>query len=222
MRSRQALADPDARPIGKGMLRKRYELGYAFQFAGLTVNTRRGARGLILPAAGRIGSPNERELLPSAVAEPERLGLRPCEVALDGGFPVEAANRAFPDAEFHRGRQHPPSHRSKERLASYRAGRRAASAISSAAAACADPGCAAATAHRPGPVGRSSATTSTRSPSIAVERLRERPGSPRRQPTRTKRRGSPRPLHIDDPPRPIRPPRAHEPPGEYPGFFPGK
>jgi hypothetical protein len=36
---------------------------------------RRGARGLILPAAGRIGSPNERELLPGAVGELERLTL---------------------------------------------------------------------------------------------------------------------------------------------------
>ena len=118
-----SLADPDARPIGKGKLGKRYEFGYVFQLAELTPNTRRGARGLILPAASQIGSPNESELLPATIAELDRLGLRPREVALDGGFPVEAANRAFPDAQvFVAGRQHPPSRRSKKRLASYRAG----------------------------------------------------------------------------------------------------
>jgi len=118
-----SLADPDARPIGKGKLGKHYEFGYVFQLAELTPNTRRGARGLILPAASQIGSPNESELLPATIAELDRLGLRPREVALDGGFPVEAANRAFPDAQvFVAGRQHPPSRRSKKRLASYRAG----------------------------------------------------------------------------------------------------
>jgi transposase, IS5 family len=118
-----SLADPHARPIGKGKLGKRYEFGYVFQLAELTPNTRRGARGLILPAASRIGSPNENELLPQTAKELERLGLRPREVALDGGFPVEAANRAFPDADvFIAGRQHPTSQRSKKRLASYRAG----------------------------------------------------------------------------------------------------
>jgi transposase, IS5 family len=118
-----SLADPDARPIGKGKLGKRYEFGYVVQLAELTPNTRRGARGLILPAASRIGSPNESELLPATVAELDRLRLTPREVALDGGFPVEAANHHFPDADvFVAGRQHPPSRRSKKRLASYRAG----------------------------------------------------------------------------------------------------
>jgi IS5 family transposase len=118
-----SLADPDARPIGKGKLGKNYEFGYVFQLAELTPNTRRGARGLILPAASLIGSPNESELLPQTVAELDRLGLRPREVAVDGGFPLEAVNQAFPDANvFVAGRQHPPSRRSKKRLASYRAG----------------------------------------------------------------------------------------------------
>jgi transposase, IS5 family len=118
-----SLADPDARPIGKGKLGKRYEFGYIFQLAELTPNTRRGARGLILPAASHIGSPNDGELLPETVAELHRLAITPREVALDGGFPVEAANRHFPNSTvFVAGRQHPPSRRSKKRLASYRAG----------------------------------------------------------------------------------------------------
>jgi hypothetical protein len=94
------------------------------QLDELTPNTpRRGARGLILPAASQLGSPNESELLPATAAELQRLGLSTREVALDGGFPVEAANHHFSDAHvFIAGRQHPPSRRSKKRLASYRAG----------------------------------------------------------------------------------------------------
>jgi hypothetical protein len=53
-----SLADPDARPIGKGKLGKRYEFGYVFQLAEVTKNTRRGARGLLLPAASKVCSPS--------------------------------------------------------------------------------------------------------------------------------------------------------------------
>jgi IS5 family transposase len=61
--------------------------------------------------------------LPATAAELDRLGIRPREVALDGGFSVEAANQHFPDAQvLVAGRQHPPSRRSKKRLAGYRAG----------------------------------------------------------------------------------------------------
>ena len=118
-----SLADPDARPIRKGKLGKPCEFGYVFQLAELTPNTRRGARGLILPAASRIGSPNESELLPATVAELTRLRLRPREVALDGGFPAEAANSAFAgSAVFIAGRQQPRSRRPRKRLAGYRVG----------------------------------------------------------------------------------------------------
>jgi IS5 family transposase len=118
-----SLADPDARPIGKGKLGQPYEFGYVFQLAELTPNTRRGARGLILPPASEIGSPNESELLPTTVAELARFRLRPREVALDGGFPVEAANSALPgSAVFIAGRQQPLSRRPRKRLAGYRAG----------------------------------------------------------------------------------------------------
>lgn len=118
-----SLADPDARPIGKGKLGKPYEFGYVFQFAELTPNTRRGARGLILPAASRIGSPNESALLPATVAELSRLRLRPREAAFDGGFPADATNAALPEsAIFIAGQQQPTSRRSRKRLAGYRAG----------------------------------------------------------------------------------------------------
>lgn len=118
-----SLADPEARPIGKGKLGKRYEFGYVFQLAELTPNTRRGARGLLLPAPSAIGSPNESELLPSTASELRRLGLEPREVALDGGFPPEASNRALPESKvFIAGRQQPAARRSRKRLAGYRVG----------------------------------------------------------------------------------------------------
>jgi IS5 family transposase len=118
-----SLADPDARPIGKGELGKRYEFGYVFQLAELTPHTRRGARGLILPAASAIGAPNESELLPATASELDRLQLRPREIALDGGFPVDSASQACPDSSvFIAGRQQPASRRSSKRLAGYRVG----------------------------------------------------------------------------------------------------
>jgi transposase, IS5 family len=118
-----SLADPEARPIGKGKLGKRYEFGYVFQLAELTPNTRRGARGLLLPAPSRVGSPNEGELLPTTAAELTRLGLKPREVALDGGFPPEASNAVLGEASvFIAGRQQPAARRSRKRLASYRVG----------------------------------------------------------------------------------------------------
>ena len=52
-----SLADPDARPIRKGKLGKPTEFGYVAQIAEITPNTRRGARGLILPAASLPGNP---------------------------------------------------------------------------------------------------------------------------------------------------------------------
>jgi len=118
-----SLADPDARPISKGKLGKRYEFGYVFQIAELTENTRRGARGLILPAASRIGSPNDPELLPIIVDELDRLGVRLREAAFDGGFSPEQTNRLLPDsAVFVAGRQQPESRRPRKRLAGYRVG----------------------------------------------------------------------------------------------------
>ena len=39
------------------------------QLAEVTENTRRGARGLIVPAATALGNPGEDKLLPQTVAE---------------------------------------------------------------------------------------------------------------------------------------------------------
>ena len=67
-------------------LRTPTRVGYVFQLVELTDNTRRGARGLLVPAASQIGSPNEPDVLPATGAEFKRLGIRPRAVALDGGF----------------------------------------------------------------------------------------------------------------------------------------
>src|ERR1700742_2029442 len=61
--------DPDARPIRKGKLRAPTEFGYVFQIAEITENTRRGARGLLLPATTRLGNPAEDTLLADTARE---------------------------------------------------------------------------------------------------------------------------------------------------------
>ena len=65
------------------------------QLAEVTENTRRGARGLILPAATAPGNPGENTLLPDTVSELKRLGLSPKEVALDGGFHTDPTTRGL-------------------------------------------------------------------------------------------------------------------------------
>jgi hypothetical protein len=61
----------------------------------VTPNTKRGARGFILPPASAPGKPGESELLPQTVAELKRLGLSPREVALDGGFHTKTSEEAL-------------------------------------------------------------------------------------------------------------------------------
>ena len=121
-----SLSDPDARPIRKGKLGKPTEFGYVTQLAELTENTRPGARGLILPPQSRPGNPAENTLLPDTVAELERLGLSPREVAVDGGFhtgsTIEAFSTLEPERLFISGRQQPGSRRTQRRLQRYRTG----------------------------------------------------------------------------------------------------
>jgi len=123
-----SLADPDARPIRKGKLGKPNEFGYVAQLAEVTENTRRGARGLILPAATAPGNPGENTLLPQTVAELKRLGISPREVALDGGFQSGPTKDSLdeladtPERVFISGRQQPGSRRTQKRLQRYRTG----------------------------------------------------------------------------------------------------
>ncbi len=121
-----SLSDPDARPIRKGKLGKPNEFGYVSQLCEVTENTKRGARGLIVPAATAIGNPAEDTLLPATVAELKRLGISPREVALDGGFNVGPTTTAVEDLEpervFISGRQQPGSRRTQRRMQRYRTG----------------------------------------------------------------------------------------------------
>ena len=121
-----SLADPDARPIRKGKLGKPNEFGYVTQLAEVTENTKRKARGLIVPSATAIGNPSEDTLLPHTVAELKRLGISPREVALDGGFNVgptrEALEGLAPERVFISGRQQPGSKRTQRRMQRYRTG----------------------------------------------------------------------------------------------------
>jgi IS5 family transposase len=119
-----SMTDPDARPIRKGKLRAPTEFGYVVQLAEVCENTRRGARGLIVPVATQIGSPNEPDLLPVTARELERLNLRPRELALDGGFfPIGVAeDLPGPDRVFITGRQSAGSKRTDRRLARFRVG----------------------------------------------------------------------------------------------------
>ena len=121
-----SLADPDARPIRKGKLGRPNEFGYVTQLAEVTENTRRGARGLILPASNAPGNRQENALLPKTVAELRRLGISPREIALDGGFMPGPTNSALeelaPDRVFISGRQEPGSRRTNRRLQRYRTG----------------------------------------------------------------------------------------------------
>jgi transposase, IS5 family len=121
-----SLSDPDARPIRKGKLGRPNEFGYVVQLAEVTENTKPGARGLVVPASSQVGNSHENTLLPATVAELIGLGLRPREVALDGGFQPGPSNTALealaPKTVFIAGRQEPDSRHTKRRLARYRIG----------------------------------------------------------------------------------------------------
>ena len=72
-----SLADPDARPIRKGKFGKPTEFGYVAQICEVTENTRKGARGFILPAGHAPGNPAENRLLQQTARELEH-GATPC------------------------------------------------------------------------------------------------------------------------------------------------
>lgn len=121
-----SLSDPDARPIRKGKLGKPNEFGYVTQLAEVTENTKRGARGLILPASTAPGNPAENKLLGDTAAELRRLAISPREVALDGGFQPGPTNSALEEFTTERvfisGRQETGSKRTNRRLQRYRTG----------------------------------------------------------------------------------------------------
>ena len=119
-----SISDPDARPIRKGKLRTPTEFGYVMQLSELCENTRRGARGLILPVSTGIGSLNEGHLLPATGRRLRDLQLRPREIALDGGFHPGPVRAHLPEPErlFISGHHAPHARKTNRRLAKFRVG----------------------------------------------------------------------------------------------------
>jgi transposase, IS5 family len=121
-----SLADPDARPIRKGKLGKPTEFGYVAQICEVTENTRKGARGFILPAGHAPGNPTENRLLPQTAGELDRAGIRLREIVVDGGFMPAPTRDTFPaltDEQIQlSGRHEPGSRRTRKRRARYRTG----------------------------------------------------------------------------------------------------
>jgi transposase, IS5 family len=121
-----SLADPDARPIRKGKLGKPTEFGYVAQICEVTENTRKGARGFVLPAGHAPGNPAENRLLPQTARELEHAGITLREIVCDGGFQAGPTKDAFPDLTDEQiqlsGHHEPGSRRTRKRRARYRTG----------------------------------------------------------------------------------------------------
>ena len=120
-----SLWDPDARPIRKGKLGKPNEFGYVNQLCEITANTRRGARGFILPPTSKIGNPAENTLLPDTAEELKNLDATLKEIVLDGGFMPTPSNTALDgiaDTIHITGRQETGSRRTRRRRQRYRTG----------------------------------------------------------------------------------------------------
>jgi len=120
-----SLWDPDARPIRKGKLGKPNEFGYVDQLCEITPNTKRGARGFILPPKSEIGNPAENTLLTATAAELTKLDITLKEIVLDGGFMPTPSNTTLDglaDTVHITGRQETGSKRTRRRRQRYRTG----------------------------------------------------------------------------------------------------
>ena len=121
-----SLFDPHARPIRKGKKSKPNQFGCMTQYAELSANTRRGARGLLVPPKLAIGSAHDDSLLPETVIEVMALDLRPPEAVFDRGFTTKATVAAMArlgSKVFIAGSaQNQGSRRTRKRLASHRVG----------------------------------------------------------------------------------------------------
>jgi transposase, IS5 family len=120
-----SLWDPDARPIRKGKLGKPTEFGYVDQLCEITANTKRGARGFILPPKTKLGNPAENTLLPDTATELKNLNITLTEIVLDGGFMPTPSNTTLEDLTdtIHiTGRQETGSKRTRRRRQRYRTG----------------------------------------------------------------------------------------------------
>jgi transposase, IS5 family len=71
-----SLFDPDARPVRRGKLAKPNQFGYVVQLTEVTANTRRGARGLLLPPSWRPARPTRTPCCPPPPPSWTRWGSR--------------------------------------------------------------------------------------------------------------------------------------------------
>ena len=120
-----SLWDPDARPIRKGKLGKPTEFGYVDQLCEITPNTKKGARGFILPPTSRIGNLAEDTLLPDTAQHLRNLDIKLKEIMVDRAFTTTATNSALEnlaDTVHIAGRQEPGSTRTRRRRRRYRTG----------------------------------------------------------------------------------------------------
>ncbi len=161
-----SLFDADARPVRRGKLGKPNEFGYVVQLAEVTANTRRGARGLLLPPKLVAGSAHDNSLLPQTGDELVELKLTLKEAAFDAGFAAQptAAVMAKVGADvFIAGyQQRSRSAPTRRRLTRYRVGAEGRiSPTSSGAMGCVAPASRASTALGSGWAGPCSPTTWT-------------------------------------------------------------
>jgi len=120
-----SLWDADARPIRKGKLSQPNQFGYVDQLCEITQNTRRGARGFVLPPVSQIGNPAENTLLPETAEQLRQLGITLKEVMVDGGFTTNDTNTALEglaDEIYIAGRQEAGSRKTRRRRKRYRTG----------------------------------------------------------------------------------------------------
>ncbi len=119
-----SIFDTDARPIRRGKLAHPNEFGYVVQFAEVTANTKKGARGILLPPKLEAGSTHENALLPGTAAELKRLGIKLKEASFDAGFLRDKTEAALEGVTtFIVGSSdNAGSRRTRRRLACYRVG----------------------------------------------------------------------------------------------------
>jgi len=119
-----AAREPSTR--GPPPLSPRDQFGCTTQYTELTANTRRGARGLLVPPTVAIGNVHEDVLLPESVAEIVPLDLKLVEAVFDRGFTTKATLATMAGLNtrvFIAGSpQNADSRRTRRRLASHRVG----------------------------------------------------------------------------------------------------
>jgi hypothetical protein len=213
-----SLWDPDARPIRKGKLGKPTEFGYVDQLCEITPNTKRGARGFILPPQTKLGNPAANTLLPDTASEIKNLNITLKEIVLDGGFmPTRATprSRTSPTRSTSPAANRPAPSAPAAADSATEPAPKAGSATSNAATAWTDHASKATPATRSGPAGRHSATTPR--PTPPSDDTREPRNPPERNPGPQAGKRKPR-----TEPRPRSPPARSTPTHRPTGLIRGK